>query len=57
MTSILDYYEIHVLPVVNPDGYEYSRLSGSVIFKLQRILKVVLKLFFNRQDYGEKIVE
>lgn len=29
--NILDYYEIKLLPVVNPDGYEYSRRSQSVI--------------------------
>lgn len=26
--ALLDYYEVHILPVVNPDGYEYSHTTS-----------------------------
>ncbi len=32
MQAILAKYEIHILPLVNPDGYEYSHTTVNLYF-------------------------
>ena len=37
VTKILKTYEIHFVPVLNPDGYEYSRASKVKLNTYQHI--------------------
>ena len=51
--KLLKSFELHFIPLINPDGYEYSRASKVILKKI--VLYLHLKLTFNSLiDIGEK---
>ena len=43
---ILNHYEIHIIPLLNPDGYEYSQTTVKTLIKYNKTYTLKTKNIF-----------
>ena len=55
--DLLNYYEIHILPIVNPDGYEFAHTTVIFFQNIFSTRGLGTRLLFLRTECGVKIVQ
>ena len=56
VVSLLNYYEFHILPVANPDGYENTHTLVSLMHDFSFLDVLEINFFFTcRRVFGERI--